>query len=488
MLLASVGAAILVAGAFAVLILAVSSLREATEQGARSKDLTTATLALDKLVLDLERGVRGFVLTGSERLLQPWTEARRDLPRRLAAFERLAAANPAQRRRARRLADAIRGYSDDYSANLVRIARETPAAAREADPTAEGRQRIDEIRRLFARVLAAENALATKSAMAANDEAERAVALAAMFLLASATVIALFGLYLARSIGRPVRQVAHGAARLAAGELDLRLPETGPGEVGELTRSFNVMAERLSRGRRELEEQNDLLRQSEQLKSELVSIVSHEVRTPLASVLGFTSLLLQRDVDVETRRHYLGIVDAQARRLAALLDDFLDVQRIEEGRLPLTQEVVDVAAVLRDQTQLFTAQSARHRLQLTVADQPLAVHGDAGRIAQVVGNLLSNAIKYSPEGGVVAVVGEQRNGSVRVSVSDEGLGIPADQQARIFTKFFRGDAAASGISGTGLGLAFARAVVEAHGGQIAFTSDEGRGTTFWIELPAAVTS
>jgi signal transduction histidine kinase len=124
-------------------------------------------------------------------------------------------------------------------------------------------------------------------------------------------------------------------------------------------------------------------------------------------------------------------------------------------------------------------------LALRIASEPLPVRGDANRLAQVVGNLLSNAIKYSPEGGTVEVVGEDEDGVVFMSVRDEGVGIPEDQQERIFTKFFRGDAAASGIAGTGLGLAFARAVVEAHGGRISFKSDAGHGSTFWVELPRA---
>ena len=106
------------------------------------------------------------------------------------------------------------------------------------------------------------------------------------------------------------------------------------------------------------------------------------------------------------------------------------------------------------------------------------MRGDSNRLAQVVGNLLSNAIKYSPEGGIVHVRGERANASVRISVADEGLGIPDAQQSRIFTKFFRGDAVASGIAGSGLGLAFARAVVETHGGKMGFTSAEGKGSTF----------
>jgi signal transduction histidine kinase len=103
----------------------------------------------------------------------------------------------------------------------------------------------------------------------------------------------------------------------------------------------------------------------------------------------------------------------------------------------------------------------------------------------VIGNLISNAIKYSPSGGVVAVTAERENGHVRVEIRDEGMGIPMGQQSKIFTKFFRGDAAASGITGTGLGLAVSRDIVESHGGRIGFTSAEGKGTTFFVELPGA---
>ena len=243
------------------------------------------------------------------------------------------------------------------------------------------------------------------------------------------------------------------------------------------------MAERLQQGRKELEAQNEELRESERMKTELVSIVSHELRTPLASVLGFTALLLKREFDPPTRRHYLGIVDVQARRLAALLEDFLDVQRIEHEGVDLATERVDLALLLDEQAQLYAAQSPKHRLEVELAERPLTVRGDPNRLAQVVGNLLSNAIKYSPDGGTVELVAARSGEGVRIAVRDEGRGIAADQQSRIFTKFFRGDAGATGITGTGLGLAVSREIVEAHGGTIGFDTDPGEGTTFWLELP-----
>ena len=282
-----------------------------------------------------------------------------------------------------------------------------------------------------------------------------------------------------------MRAVASGASRLASGDLSLRLPTEGPGEIGELTSAFNEMAGRLEEGRGELQEQNEKLRESERMKTELVSIVSHELRTPLASVLGFTSLLLKREFDTPTRRHYLGIVDAQARRLAALLEDFLDMQRMEHEGLDLDTERVDLASLLDEQAQLYRAQSSKHQLAVAVDERPLPVRGDRNRLAQVIGNLLSNAIKYSPDGGVVSLTAARDGQGVRVTVRDEGLGIPSDQQDRIFTKFFRGDAGATGITGTGLGLAVSREIVEAHGGRIGFDSDAGSGSTFWLELPDA---
>jgi signal transduction histidine kinase len=483
MIVASAILAAIVATVFLVLLLAMSTLRTATTREARAKDVTAATLALEKVVANLESGLGGFVLTRDERFLQPWTQARQELPTRTSVFLRLAQRDPVQQRRARVIVQLIDDYITDHGVPVLEIVRENPAAARST--VAEGKRRRDAITQRFRDFLRAENARAAASASSADDRSQTARALGITGLFASAALIVLFGLLLARSVARPVRQVAAGATRLAGGDLSLRLEEGGPGEVGELTRAFNSMAEALEGGRAELEEQNARLRQSEQLKSELVSIVSHEVRTPLASVLGFTSLLLHRDVDPHTRRDYLEIIDAQGRRLATLLDDFLNVQRIEEGRLVLERDVVDVKSVLREQTQLFRAQSPLHTLELRVPPGPLPVLGDAGRLAQVLGNLLSNAIKYSPDGGRVEVAGEGDGSIVRVSVRDGGVGIPDEQHDRIFTKFFRGDAAASGIAGTGLGLAFARAIVEAHGGRIAFRSASGKGSTFWIELPRA---
>jgi signal transduction histidine kinase len=486
MWLASAGLAVLVGAAFTVLILAVSAQREAVDREARSKDVLAASLRIEKLVSDVESSFLTFAVTGREGSLASYDAARRELPTRLRELAGMVADEPSQHERQRRLTQEIREYVDYFVAPLIPLLREEPGIGTDDPAVAQGGEaQTNEITRLFARFRSAEDDLAAEAAREADRRTDVAVVVGGVAVGASMALIALFGIVLARAIGGPVRAVASGAGQVAGGDLSVRLPEKGPGEIGELTRAFNEMAHRLEVNQLELRQQNEELRESERMKTELVNIVSHELRTPLASVLGFTALLLKREFDPPTRRHYLGIVDAQARRLAALLEDFLDVQRIEHQGVELAREQVDVATLLDEQAQLYAAQSPAHRLDLHLDERPLTVRGDAGRLAQVVGNLLSNAIKYSPDGGTVEVVAGRSGDGVRVAVRDEGRGIPHDQQNRIFTKFFRGDAGASGITGTGLGLAVSREIVEAHGGSIGFDSDPGQGSTFWLELPGA---
>jgi PAS domain S-box-containing protein len=227
------------------------------------------------------------------------------------------------------------------------------------------------------------------------------------------------------------------------------------------------------------------LKAAERLKSELVATVSHELRTPLTAVLGFVHLLMEHDLAEEERRHYLDTVQREAQRLAELIDDFLDLRKIEAGQFTLAYDTFDLVALLRAQAELFGQQSESHTLEVDVPDQ-LSFSGDRKRLRQLIGNLLSNAIKYSPDGGVVELAATRSTDGVRISVRDHGIGIPADQQAHVFTEFFRVESKAMReIGGTGLGLSLCQEIAEAHGGRIRLESTAGEGSTFVVELPHA---
>jgi PAS domain S-box-containing protein len=224
----------------------------------------------------------------------------------------------------------------------------------------------------------------------------------------------------------------------------------------------------------------------ERLKDELVSTVSHELRTPLTAMRGFVELMLERDFDADSRRRYLEIVFAETKRLGKLIDDFLDLQRLEAGALGHHFEPVALIPLIEEAVEMFARTSDAHRYTTQLpADLP-RVRADADRLRQTLRNLISNATKYSPDGGAVTVSAEVCETGVRVAVRDEGIGMDAETQSKLFTRFYRADSTATRrIGGTGLGLALVKEIVEAHGGEVGVESEPGAGSVFHFTLPLA---
>jgi signal transduction histidine kinase len=473
---------------FGVLFFAIISLRDRSLEAQRSQQVIAAASQLQTLVVDMETGVRGFIITDDEHYLAPWRDARRKYPGARANLLQLTSGKPLQHARAVRITRLANKYLGTVTPQLIGFMQRNPPVAKEFVASGFANEEVPAIRKLFGKLLSSEKVVGGDRENRVQSTTRNALIAGEIGLGAALLLILLGALYVNRAVARPIRMTADAAARIAGGDLSGRLREDGPGEIGQLERSFNTMAASLESTVADLEERNRKLYESEQVKSELVSSVSHELRTPLASVLGFSALMLERDLPPEEMARYLEVIRAEARRLAALLNDLLDLQRVEQQTLELRVDEFDLNELLATQVTLYSAQSAAHRLRLDRIGEPIVVRGDRDRLAQVVGNLLSNAIKYSPEGGEVQIRAAQLGDEAWVWVQDHGLGIPAGHQDRIFTKFFRGDVGRErGISGTGLGLVLARQIVEAHGGEAGFESEENVGSTFWFWLPAAAT-
>ena len=226
----------------------------------------------------------------------------------------------------------------------------------------------------------------------------------------------------------------------------------------------------------------------EQMKSDFVSTVSHELRTPLTSIYGFAETLMRSDVDFAEpeRATFLRYIALESERLIQIVDDLLNVARLEAGTLAVSVEPVAVAEVAREVAAAAEAHANGQRFVVDVVPANLVVSADREKLMQVLANLFDNAIKYSPEGGTITLSARRHAEAVEIVVADEGLGIPRSDQQRIFTKFFRTDRGGpGGPGGTGLGLFLVRGLVAAMGGRIWVESEEGHGSRFTFDLPLA---
>jgi signal transduction histidine kinase len=225
-----------------------------------------------------------------------------------------------------------------------------------------------------------------------------------------------------------------------------------------------------------------------QLKSEFVTLVAHELRTPLTAITGYAELLLEGQDGHVTAAHreYLGVVRRNAVRLVALIDDLLDLARLEAGKIELQCRPLNLVDLIQEVARLLHPQleAKGQVLTLDLAEALPVVWGDAARITQILTNLLANAHKYTPARGRISITARGEAGRVRVTVQDTGIGIAPEDQAQLFTAFFRAQhRATQGVAGTGLGLAITRALVELHGGAMGVTSVPGQGSAFSFTLP-----
>ncbi len=226
-------------------------------------------------------------------------------------------------------------------------------------------------------------------------------------------------------------------------------------------------------------------RELERMKSEFVSTAAHELRTPLTSILGFSELLLDAEAfSPAERSEFVNLIHHKAEDLSALIDELLDISRIEAGHnIPLMREAVSLETLAHAAVDFFRHSSPPHKFDLQLPPQPVVVFADPRRIAQVFDNLLSNAVKYSPAGGLVTVRLAPEGDHCTVAVSDTGIGMTEEQVKCMFDKFYRADSSNTAVQGTGLGMTIVKQLIDSHGGMVSVQSAPGQGTTVSFTLP-----
>jgi signal transduction histidine kinase/CHASE3 domain sensor protein len=588
---------------FALVVQSFRSVRHSTHSEQRAEQTVVAGVRAEKLVLDLETGSRGYVITRDPSFLQPWRQAQVALPAESRLLMSLApSAWTAQFDR------DWRAYVQDWSKPLVHLAATSSPLAATRIASQEGKRRVDAMRQLI------DPHLQQMGALAAHDRAQvahaetNAIEVGVSGILITVLLFLGMVVYVLRAAVLPIRRIAAATQEVAAGAVGVEVPEEGAGEVGQLATAFNEMSRSLSAHEHELAGQNvdlerlanvlravldstvdgillsdadgnvqlanrpvitltrdfgmsfdgpvvdrllsvarrmvdpenytramerlranpneptfdefeDALtgrvfqgftapvhddhggflgriwtlrevtqqRELDRLKDDFVATVSHELRTPLTSMMGFLEMIREGEAGdlTEDQKRFLAIVYRSSERLQRLVGDLLFVARLDANGLQLQFGPVDVEEIARDAAESSGALARSRELDLRLELGPLPpVTGDRERLSQLIGNLISNALKFTPAGGRVTVRTLVDGRHAVVEVEDDGIGIPAAEQERLFQRFFRSSTATEqAIPGTGLGLVISRAIAEAHGGTINVRTDAGAGACFRVELP-----
>ena len=476
--------ALTLAVAFGVMIVAVEDQRGAGRQALRSQEAVSAGTELETSLISLENGLRGYIATGRERLLEPFEIAREAYPGQVERLSELVADEPAQQAAVTKIKTDIDDYVSLWALPLLNLASDSLVDARSVLLTGTGRERLDELRTQFGELFARERKVAAERERSAERKSDYAVWLGYGGLLLVLVVAAGLWVYLRRAILRPVLQVAEATEVVASGDLTVQVPAVREDELGKLARAFNSMTTSLAESRGALDQRSEELERSNRELEQYAQVTSHDLQAPVATIRMYGELLERRvgqTDDPQTRQLLTGI-RSSADHMATLIRDLLQYSRVGRGR-PVREEV-DAQAVVRRALENLAGPIGERGAQVDVGDLPKVV-GDAGQLCQVFQNLIGNGIKFSSaDEPRVAITAHVEDGLCRFAVTDNGVGIDPDDAERIFDPFHR--SAPSAYEGTGIGLAIARKIVSHHGGRIWARPLAEGGSVFHFTVPRAM--
>jgi signal transduction histidine kinase len=466
-----VGAAlgVVIVGGFVALTIALQTLRSADRSDDHTQLVLATSYVLQTSVLNLETGVRGYLLSGKRQFLEPYTRALAAYPIEAERLVRLTSDDRPEQQNVIAIGSAIAEYVRDWAAPNVNAGAANPTAIRRSVALGDGKRRVDAIRTKFLALNGHEQGLADMRRQHVNRLGKLILALGILGMFLSGALVALSGLLLHRTVVVPVRRLAAAVKRFGRGELTARVPAGGVAEVGDLTRGFNAMAD-------ELEQQNAELEQ-------FAAIASHDLREPLRKIQSFGGLLTRRfaaDLPAEGAV-YVERMCAAAARMETLIDGVLDLSRAT--RSDNRFEHVSLDAVARDVLEDLQVQIAETGARVDVGALP-EIDADELQMRQLLQNLIANALKFSRQDvvPVITVRGKLERGVFELTVTDNGIGFEQRHAERIFGPFQRLHGRTE-YAGTGLGLALCRRIAERHGGSIVARATPGAGASFIVTIP-----
>ena len=292
-------------------------------------------------------------------------------------------------------------------------------------------------------------------------------------VLAALLVGLAFSWLISRWITRPLVGLAQAADEIARGNLDFQLQPTGPDEVAQVARQFNNMAAEVQASR--------------QAQRDFIANVSHDLKTPLTAIQGFSQALVEgMAADEQGVQRAANIIHEEAQRMARLVGQLLDLARLEGRREPMQRAPLDISALLANAVRRFQPAAQAKAINLSLdAPQSMMIQGDADRLMQAFVNLLDNALRHTPAQGSVSAhltLPDDDTSVIEVLISDTGPGIASQDLPHVFERFYQAEKSRR-RGNSGLGLAIVQEIVRAHGGQVGVRSPAGQGATFWVRLP-----